>query len=114
MQVRLHTLSTYGRAKTKTIGEHGASAHKLAIDPSNTHCFYSCGEDGAIRHYDIRQKRAGSMHLMSVYSKERARVRPTPSLPLSCFACVTFWLHSCMLRLQVLCARCSYELAFVR
>jgi hypothetical protein len=34
---------------------HQGRAHKLALDlQAPAHCFYSCGEDGEVLHYDLR------------------------------------------------------------
>ena len=33
-------------------------AHKLAIEPGSPSCFYSCGEDGEVRHFDLREPAA--------------------------------------------------------
>jgi hypothetical protein len=93
-QVRMHLLSSMGRVKSKNIGVHAASAHKLAVHPTQVHCFYSSGEDGVVRHYDIRQKRAGSQALLSVFSAVPSRVR-TPLAAgsindiVTCGACVS-------------------------
>ena len=75
MQVRLHLLSTSGRVTSKKIGQHEGRAHKLAVDPSQIHCFYSSGEDAVVRHYDVRQRRAGCEKLLTVFSTVTRRVR---------------------------------------
>ena len=92
----MHMLSTMGRVKTKNIGTHAASAHKLARHPAHVHCFYSSGEDGVVRHYDIRKKRAGSEALMTVYSVVPSRVRAPPledprSACMCMYFCMSVW-----------------------
>eukprot|EP00892_Ulva_mutabilis_P007316 jgi/Ulvmu1/4957/UM207_0001.1 len=67
-QVRLHLLSNSGRVTSKKVGQHEGRAHKLALDPSQIHCFYSSGEDAVVRHYDVRQRRAGCEKLLTVFS----------------------------------------------
>jgi hypothetical protein len=71
----MHMISSMGRVKTRNIGRHGASAHKLALHPTQVHVFYSSGEDGAIKRYDVRQKGAGAETLLVVYSCVPSRVR---------------------------------------
>lgn len=75
LQVRLHLLTAKNYVKSKMIGEHDDSAHKLARHPGQVHVFYSSGEDGAVRRYDIRQKGAGSEALLTVFSHMKSRVR---------------------------------------
>eukprot|EP00879_Flechtneria_rotunda_P026284 GHRR01028017.1.p1 GENE.GHRR01028017.1~~GHRR01028017.1.p1 ORF type:complete len:242 (+),score=72.26 GHRR01028017.1:548-1273(+) len=42
-------------ASTFLLGQHTGRAHKLALDPlSPAHCFYSCGEDAMVMHFDLR------------------------------------------------------------
>jgi hypothetical protein len=76
----MHLLSSSGSVTTSKIGRHTRRAHKLALDPQQVHCFYSSAEDADVRHYDIRQKRAGSQKLLKVYSNVVTRVRPDSPL----------------------------------
>lgn len=39
-------------------------AHKLAIEPGSPSCFFSCGEDGEVRHFDLREPAAGHRRLL--------------------------------------------------
>ena len=75
VQVRLHLLSESAGVSTSRIGKHNLRAHKLALDPEQPQCFYSSGEDAFVRHYDIREKRAGSQKLLRVHSYVPVRVR---------------------------------------
>lgn len=75
VQVRLHLLSESAGVSSSRIGKHNLRAHKLALDPEQPQCFYSSGEDAFVRHYDIREKRAGSQKLLRVHSCLSVRVR---------------------------------------
>lgn len=44
-----------GRAETQRLAVHGGRAHKLALQPDQPACFLSCGEDGVVRHFDLRE-----------------------------------------------------------
>ncbi|CAI5497198.1 unnamed protein product [Closterium sp. Naga37s-1] len=56
-QVRCSILREGGSVDTKRLARHRGRAHKLAVDPTTPHCFLSCGEDGIVRHFDLRQDR---------------------------------------------------------
>ncbi|CAI5509759.1 unnamed protein product [Closterium sp. Naga37s-1] len=56
-QVRCSILKEGGSVDTKRLARHRGRAHKLAVDPTTPHCFLSCGEDGVVRHFDLRQDR---------------------------------------------------------
>lgn len=76
----MHLLSSMGRVKSRRIGRHAdRSAHKLAKHPAAPHVFYSSGEDGDVRRYDIRERNAGSEKILTVFSATRRRVRPPTS-----------------------------------
>lgn len=49
-QVRYGTILENGKVQTKNLAKHSGRAHKLAIEPGSPRIFYSCGEDGAVRH----------------------------------------------------------------
>ena len=74
-QVRMHLLSSMGRVKSRRIGRHAQSAHKIAKHPTQPHVFFSSGEDGDVRRYDIRERNAGSEKVLTVYSATKRRVR---------------------------------------
>ncbi|GJP81824.1 hypothetical protein CLOP_g11944 [Closterium sp. NIES-67] len=56
-QVRCSLLREGGSVDTKRLARHRGRAHKLSVDPASPHCFLSCGEDGVVRHFDLRQDR---------------------------------------------------------
>lgn len=45
---------------------HQGRAHKLALEPGSAHCFYSCGEDGVVRHFDLREPQYGNRKLLTL------------------------------------------------
>ena len=75
-QVRVATIpeGTRGaRVETRKLAKHQGRAHKLALQPGSAHCFYSCGEDGEVRHYDLRQPAAGNRRLLVVHGCQVGR-----------------------------------------
>ena len=60
MQVRIGELPEGGgsNVETRLLARHRGRAHKLAMIPSDGHCFLSCGEDGD----DTRSQTLGIMH----------------------------------------------------
>eukprot|EP00249_Psilotum_nudum_P011927 c23470_g1_i1 orf=149-1600(+) len=54
-QVRLAEFLDNGDVATKQLAQHKGRAHKLAIDPGSSRIFLSSGDDGAIRHFDLRE-----------------------------------------------------------
>eukprot|EP00271_Cylindrocystis_brebissonii_P010082 TRINITY_DN26183_c0_g1_i1.p1 TRINITY_DN26183_c0_g1~~TRINITY_DN26183_c0_g1_i1.p1 ORF type:complete len:732 (-),score=170.80 TRINITY_DN26183_c0_g1_i1:674-2869(-) len=57
-QVRVGVLPEGSKeVETEKLAQHGGRAHKLAIEPGSATCFYSCGEDGRVRHFDLRNRR---------------------------------------------------------
>lgn len=56
-QVRVAHLREGGAApETRRLAVHSCPAHKLALEPGAPTCFYSCGEDGEVRHFDLRTR----------------------------------------------------------
>ena len=49
-QVRFGTILENGTVSTKNLAKHSSRAHKMAIEPGSPRIFYSCGEDGVVRH----------------------------------------------------------------
>lgn len=49
-QVRSGTILENGTVNTKSLAKHSNRAHKMAIVPGSPRSFYSCGEDGVVRH----------------------------------------------------------------
>ncbi|XP_025614001.1 uncharacterized protein [Arachis hypogaea] len=57
-QIRLGVLREDGRADTTLLGKHRGNVYKLALEPGSPHIFYSCGEDGLVQHFDLRNSSA--------------------------------------------------------
>eukprot|EP00877_Chromochloris_zofingiensis_P004808 jgi/Chrzof1/14328/UNPLg00601.t1 len=77
-QVRVNTLPEGVSGKTvssKQLAKHDGRVHKLALDPlSPQHCFYSCGEDGEVFHFDLRasgSSRCSKLLVCHGYSERR-------------------------------------------
>ena len=45
-----------GSVATKRLGKHVGRAHKMALDMQSPACFFSCGEDGLVTHFDLRDR----------------------------------------------------------
>ncbi|XP_024539173.1 DDB1- and CUL4-associated factor 8-like protein 2 [Selaginella moellendorffii] len=56
-QVRHALISEDGRVETKKLAKHRGPAHKLAVEPGSPRTFFSCGEDGIVLHFDLRDNR---------------------------------------------------------
>ena len=55
-EVRVGHISPGGGAlQTRKLGSHSGRAHKLALCPQHPATFLSCGEDGAVNFFDLRQ-----------------------------------------------------------
>lgn len=50
VQVRHSQILENGRVETKRLAKHRGRAHKLAIEPGSSRTFFSCAEDGVVRH----------------------------------------------------------------
>lgn len=57
-QVRHAQILENGQVETKRLAKHRGRTHKLAIEPGSPHVFYSCGEDGIVQHFDLRNHTA--------------------------------------------------------
>ncbi|KAG0622559.1 hypothetical protein M758_3G106900 [Ceratodon purpureus] len=57
-QVRYGTLLGDGKVTTKSLARHRGRAHKMAIEPGSPRVFYSCGEDGVVQHFDLREEKS--------------------------------------------------------
>ncbi|KAI5077907.1 hypothetical protein GOP47_0007731 [Adiantum capillus-veneris] len=57
-QVRHAQFKEDGMVETKKLAKHQGRAHKLAIEPGSPRLFYSCGEDGVVRHFDLRSNKS--------------------------------------------------------
>lgn len=67
-QVRHAQISEDGRAETKKLAKHQGRAHKLAIEPGSPRLFYSCGEDGVVRHFDLRSNKSSKLFSCLTFS----------------------------------------------
>ncbi|KAK9280058.1 hypothetical protein L1049_013743 [Liquidambar formosana] len=67
-QVRLGQVLENGQVDTKKLGKHNGRVYKLAVEPGSPHILYSCGEDGFIRHFDLRSNSATKLFCCSSFS----------------------------------------------
>uniref|UniRef100_A0A1D1Y1C5 DDB1-and CUL4-associated factor 8 n=1 Tax=Anthurium amnicola TaxID=1678845 RepID=A0A1D1Y1C5_9ARAE len=74
-QIRLGKISEDGRSNTKKLGTHRGRVHKLAIEPGSPHIFYSCGEDGFVRHFDLRSSTATKLFLCSSFTESKQPIQ---------------------------------------
>lgn len=51
--MRFGTILENGTVRTKSLAKHGNRAHKMAIEPGSARNFFSCGEDGVVRHVRV-------------------------------------------------------------
>ncbi|KAG8063850.1 hypothetical protein GUJ93_ZPchr0003g17578 [Zizania palustris] len=73
-QVRVGQLKDGGEVTTKQIGAHDDRVHKLAIEPGSPYIFYSCGEDGLVQHFDLRNDSPTKLFTCYSFSNSRHRV----------------------------------------
>lgn len=52
--MRLAQLREGGQVAVKLLAEHDGAVHKVAIEPGSPHVFFSCGEDGLVRHVSFQ------------------------------------------------------------
>ncbi|GBG78376.1 hypothetical protein CBR_g26405 [Chara braunii] len=55
-QVRCGVISEAGTVETRLLGKHAHHAQKLALFPGSPSRFLSCGEDGVVYSFDLREK----------------------------------------------------------
>jgi len=60
-QVRYGQVLEGGQVETKKLAKHRGRAHKLAVEPGSSRIFYSCGEDGVVRQFDLRTEKTTNM-----------------------------------------------------
>uniref|UniRef100_A0A5B7BUU2 Putative DDB1-and CUL4-associated factor 8 n=1 Tax=Davidia involucrata TaxID=16924 RepID=A0A5B7BUU2_DAVIN len=70
-QVRLGEVSENGQVKTKSLGKHQGRVHNLAVEPGSPHIFYSCGEDGFVQHFDLRNNLATKLFCCSSFTENK-------------------------------------------
>ncbi|KAD5508472.1 hypothetical protein R6Q59_030922 [Mikania micrantha] len=68
-QVRLGKVGESGNVQTKKLGQHHGRVHKLAVEPGSPHIFYSCGEDGFVKHFDLRSNSSTKLFCCSFFSE---------------------------------------------
>lgn len=61
--------------ETRKLAMHQGRAHKLALEAGHSAAFYSCGEDGAVRHFDLREPGAASRKLLLCRASRHGQVR---------------------------------------
>ncbi|XP_008463887.2 uncharacterized protein LOC103501905 isoform X2 [Cucumis melo] len=74
-KVRLGQVLGDGRVITQMLGEHQGSVHELAVEPGSPHMFYSCGEDGLVQHFDLRNTSARKLFYCTTFA-ERSKHPP--------------------------------------
>ncbi|CAI5500806.1 unnamed protein product [Closterium sp. Naga37s-1] len=82
-QVRVSLLSESAAVGTVRLARHRGRAHKLAVLPHSPLCFLSCGEDGVVRHFDLRAPKP-STRVLTVTTTLAMRARQP--LPLNAVA----------------------------
>ncbi|CAL9228675.1 unnamed protein product [Arabidopsis halleri] len=60
-QVRYSKILESGQVETCLLGKHQGPVHKLAVEPGSPFSFYTCGEDGAVKHFDLRTRVATNL-----------------------------------------------------
>ncbi|KAG2291032.1 hypothetical protein Bca4012_054744 [Brassica carinata] len=60
-QVRHSKILESGQVETCMLGIHQGQVHKLAIEPGSPFSFYTCGEDGVVKHFDLRTRVATNL-----------------------------------------------------
>ncbi|CAN8276783.1 unnamed protein product [Cochlearia groenlandica] len=60
-QVRYSKISESGQVETSLLGKHQGQVHRLAVEPGSPFSFYTCGEDGVVKHFDIRTRVATNL-----------------------------------------------------
>lgn len=76
-QVRFGTILENGTVRTKSLAKHGNRAHKMAIEPGSARNFFSCGEDGVVRHFDLREEK--STKLLTCHQFRSSTGKPSRS-----------------------------------
>ncbi|KAJ6846835.1 DDB1- and CUL4-associated factor 8 [Iris pallida] len=74
-QVRLAQIPENGEVSTKRLATHRGRVHKLAIEPGSPHIFYSCGEDGLVQHFDLRNRSPTKLFTCTSFSENKQPIR---------------------------------------
>ncbi|OWM84157.1 hypothetical protein CDL15_Pgr028149 [Punica granatum] len=73
-EVRLGQVLEGGHVDTRCLGNHVGAVHKLDVEPGSPYIFYSCGEDGFVRRFDLRSNSATTLFsCSSLYENARHR-----------------------------------------
>ncbi|XP_024395122.1 uncharacterized protein [Physcomitrium patens] len=72
-QVRSATILENGMVVTKKLAKHRGRAHKMAIEPGSSRIFYSCGEDGVVQHFDLREEKATKLLTCHQFGKNSGK-----------------------------------------
>lgn len=72
-QVRHGEISETGRVTTKKLAKHRGRAHKLAIEPGSPRTFFSCGEDGVVQHFDLREEKSTKLFTCNTPGRKHRR-----------------------------------------
>jgi WD repeat-containing protein 42A len=75
--------SSSNNIETSCLAEHSGRAHKLAIEPGNSFVFFSCGEDGIVRQFDLRDQNTSKRLFQCKSSTGRKRPIPLNSIALN-------------------------------
>ncbi|XP_057954158.1 uncharacterized protein LOC131148477 isoform X2 [Malania oleifera] len=70
-EVRLGQVSESGQVCTKRLGKHLGNVYKLAVEPGSPYIIYSCGNDGFVQHFDLRNNSATKLFVCSSFTKDK-------------------------------------------
>lgn len=82
-QIRHAQILEDGRVETKKLAKHQGRAHKLAIEPGSPRLFYSCGEDGIVRHFDLQGNKNTKLFMCSSFASGSKPRRRLPAVRLN-------------------------------
>ncbi|XP_020685776.2 DDB1- and CUL4-associated factor 8 isoform X1 [Dendrobium catenatum] len=74
-QVRFGQVMEDGQVSTRQLGIHRGRVHQLAVEPGSPHIFYSCGEDGLIQQFDLRNETPIKLLTCSSFSENKQSIR---------------------------------------
>lgn len=86
-QVRHSQIQEGGCVLTHKFAEMDYAVHRLAVQPGNPHTFFSCGQDGAVWSFDVREKEAtelfkcGAIHDSPFYAIDLYSIAVDPRNP---------------------------------
>ncbi|PKU69206.1 hypothetical protein MA16_Dca002476 [Dendrobium catenatum] len=74
-EVRFGQVMEDGQVSTRQLGIHRGRVHQLAVEPGSPHIFYSCGEDGLIQQFDLRNETPIKLLTCSSFSENKQSIR---------------------------------------